>query len=507
MIAKDFRYILKRIIIGVGICIILSLFNNNVHAMEIDYEFTDTSTNKTYTFNYNLNDTYSNYLLLLRRLNNKYIYILYGCNISFNGITSTSMGNTLITAYTSQCNNRINVQRDFSNSDNPSYITTYPSGGSTYSFYKSTLENAIQNLNFYNSNIIIPVLLNHDIIDRNNASNVLITSNFVQDGNLYNPSSTINSLGEQLIYDDNNILTNVRFSPTFENFNTSKYNYQYKIGNNNWLNITSEDVSFNVNQNTTVYFRVVNKSDDSVVDSRTYTITQIGVYDSDTDTYKIKYSSENKSVGVQESSITGFVNQVSVSFEYFPKISNLKYQYQFVEDGNSLSTWEDMPNNDYERTYTTDVNGTLYNRILDENNNILYSSTFNVNSIGMVYTDSKNATFYQFLQKKIMNNNFGSKIQDIFFLYPEYLKLHFQALRDGYCSSYDLGVLFGHHLVMPCIDVEGLVGSNIYIFIDMIFSFVVIIGIINFVVDLYYSLVYFEGGKFERERNNMEGRK
>ena len=198
------------------------------------------------------------------------------------------------------------------------------------------------------------------------------------------------------------------------------------------------------------------------------------------------------------------IDIVTVDFEYFPKRSIYKYQYQFVESGQSLGNWLDLGENEYDKGYTTNVNGTMYNRILDSDNTVLYTSSFNVTSIGQLYLNentNNNNSFYNKLFSKI---NYGGSISDIFFLPVELIKVEEQAIREGFCTPVNLGRLFGHDLIMPCLDIESFVGSNIYYFIDMVFTISVIIGIVNFVVDCYNGAIFMEEG-FDKAYNKIEG--
>lgn len=515
MIKNDFRYITKRILIGVGICLCLSFINScNVKALEDTYYINKVlSENNTTTYDTDIPVSYS-------ELNNSFTfdtseysdfysqksgnlkcgYDLYNklLNGDFDGvknnydywfITANSFNNVYCRIFFF---NKDNVILRYTNeAQNSRWLNLYVKNGYYYQRSNSSYNN-ITNTNLStNTRYLLYDVVNNKVTsnysswDSGNLAVVLFSSEDALKNVFGNPTnSTIVDLGIQRNFDDNNILSSVSFSPTFNNFDTSKFIYQYKIGNYDWLTITSNDITFNVNQNTSVYFRILNKSDNTIVDSRVYTITQIGVYENNTNEYKVVYSSENKSVDSSSSSPSRTIDRVTINFEYFPKLSNLKYQYQYVEEDSSLSDWIDMPANDYERGYTTLINGTMYNRILDENDNVLYTSTFNVNSIGKLMIDD-NVSWYSSLFKKI---DYGSGIGSIFFL-PVRLIESIQSNFGQSCQSYNLGSLYGTDLILPCIDIKSYIGSSLYNTIDLIFMGFLVLSIIKFIISLYNRVV------------------
>lgn len=508
MIKNDFRYIIKRIIIGIGICLGLSFLTgctpvfaseivttksvynqNSKQLVDIELEIDKTSFDsfflddidefKSYCNSYSCSAVNS----LVNKLNNgdfnSYLsqydyYILndagdYNTNriIFFNS-------NDIHFMWSNSLSNQQNLYIYFTGG------VYYQSGGYTNISslgYEFRLTNGSLSRDIRNTNIFSGTIsnINKKYISSNDIKTLILGKSL---------TSTILDLGIQRNFDDNNILSSVSFSPTFDNFDTTNFTYQYKIGNNNWLTITSNDVTFNVNQNTSVYFRIINNSDNSVVDSRVYTITQIGFYETNPTDYKVVYTSENKSVDSSSSSPNRTIDRVTINFEYFPKISNLKYQYQYVEEGSSLSDWIDMPSDDYERGYTTLVNGSLYNRILDSDDNVLYTSTFNVNSIGKLMIDD-DVSWYSSLFKKI---DYGSGIGSIFFL-PVRLIESIQSNFSQSCTSYNLGSLFGTDLILPCIDIKSHIGSTLYNTIDLIFMGFIILSLIKFITSLYNRIV------------------
>lgn len=508
MIKKDFHYVLRRVLVYFAILFVFSFINScDVKAYDSsyykqlsNYGLTTISVNDSYTYQtsngfynityksdgiyinddnvYNSSDYLQYRFILISNGVNDYIFILkyaYACSSSLSIGNNVNFNN--YPAIFQYLNTMCTVNGKRLNYINGSYSST------------SSISNGLLIWQTANTSLFG---FNFTSYDQTNSKYFTSKKDSERD-NVPSLTSTINSLGVVRNKDEQeNVVVSYTFNPTFNNFDTTTYKYQYKIGNNNWLTLSSNDLSFNVNQNTTVYFRVVKLSDNSVVDSQSYTITNILKYnDNVNDNYNIKYSSENKSLQ-DESSINRTIDRVTVNFEYFPKQSNLKYQYQFVKSGDSLSTWTDMPSNDYERGYTVTDNGTMYNRILDSDDTVLFSSTFTVNSIGKLMFDS-DTTWYNSLFNKI---NYGSGIGTIFYL-P--LKI-VQTVHDSYsdrCDSVNLGSLLGTSLIIPCVDIESIIGSTIYNIIDIIFMGFIALAIIRFVVNVYNRIISlnFEGNE------------
>ena len=490
---RESKYLIRRILVGVGICLVLGFINScDVKAVDYGvylgrngfsnnyqdfYYNTDelkvvqhnfrNSTDYVYDWDMSVNYKYVVYNTYTSSSGQEHFY-----NLTFSDsplYLRNGSNNQIL-----QCSSLPCHMIRFDLNINPNQAST-----STYTY----TSNSTSMLTIANkggtSNIVVHT--NYDLYQGNNLYQSKNLDLIIQD-----PISTINSLGVVKNKDESeNVIVSYTFNPIFNNFDTSRFNYQYKIGDNNWLNITTNSSSFNVNQNTTVYFRVVKKSDNSVVDSQSFTISNILKYNESVNE-NYKYTSENRNVNDDESLPNKLVDNVSVTFEYFPKQSNLKYQYQYVEENNSLGTWVDMPSQDYERTYSVTVNGTMYNRILDSNNNVLYTSTFRVNSIGTAMINS-NLNWYNKLFGKV---NYGKGISSIFFLPVRLLEVYKTGLESGFCNEYSFGELWGHELIIPCINVRGLVGNNIYNFIDIIGVGCISLAIINFIVNIYNGIVF-----------------
>lgn len=60
------------------------------------------------------------------------------------------------------------------------------------------------------------------------------------------------------------------------------------------------------------------------------------------------------------------------------------------------------------------------------------------------------------------------------------------------CSSYSLGTLFGHELQLPCINLQNLLGGQLYSFLDVAMSIFMILNIILMCIDMFDRLTSFE---------------
>lgn len=501
MIKNDVRYIIRRVIIYFTIFFIFSMISScNVHALDLATDeplFVASNDNKMQAFydsnNNNLIFAYNRVQKRSLNLDSKpYLF----CRTD-NQLYCYALPNTFKIRYGYQNANSVTL-----------WETPYQNYGTMYMYGSSThgVTNEVNGSNpfFSTNNSVLNYftngtwLFNIDLLNYSN-NNLEFSQNLFLTQPIENP--TLNLIVNKTIND--NIVTNYNFELDYSVFDTDNFKYYYKIGDNQRLQVLENNVSFNVNQNSTIYFTIYNNNDELIY-SESFTITNLYQYDLDIDNYSVNYNYKNFSVDGNDSSLNKIIDRVTVDFEYFPKRSIYKYQYQFVESGQSLGNWLDLGENEYDKGYTTNVNGTMYNRILDSDNTVLYTSSFNVTSIGQLYLNentNNNNSFYNKLFSKI---NYGGSISDIFFLPVELIKVEEQAIREGFCTPVNLGRLFGHDLIMPCLDIESFVGSNIYYFIDMVFTISVIIGIVNFVVDCYNGAIFMEEG-FDKAYNKIEG--
>lgn len=64
----------------------------------------------------------------------------------------------------------------------------------------------------------------------------------------------------------------------------------------------------------------------------------------------------------------------------------------------------------------------------------------------------------------------------------------------GSCSSFNLGSLYNHDLVLPCINIESYLGSGIWTFIDLVFSAMFILIIRKKFIQIYENITNLRNG-------------
>lgn len=71
------------------------------------------------------------------------------------------------------------------------------------------------------------------------------------------------------------------------------------------------------------------------------------------------------------------------------------------------------------------------------------------------------------------------------------------AYVDGFsssCNSFDLGSLYGYNIVLPCINIEDYLGSNLWALIDIMFTIFLVYNIGLMCVSMYESITSLEDG-------------
>lgn len=71
-----------------------------------------------------------------------------------------------------------------------------------------------------------------------------------------------------------------------------------------------------------------------------------------------------------------------------------------------------------------------------------------------------------------------NKIRDLLMFPVRLLMLVGAHLSTNYCYNFNLGNLLGTNLILPCINLKNIIGSNLYDTIDVIFSIGIYIGLI-----------------------------
>ena len=542
---KESKYILRKIVIGVGIALCLAFLNGcKVKAFNID-------ANIPVTYNYNTNSFYdnnSNYNLITsitRHNANKISYIYsdndnnlivsnnectaifdltsYGANLSQVLIltnTVNSGANTYDGIYIIDDNyshgvfsknngNNISIEINYYNNTSDivalyKYLDSFgPSteGGGCYygqtgyglADYTSSdyREIPIQ----HNKTLDTVVLANGmPIFDYNNHSEIL--------KEIYVGSSSIPEFisFHQTTISNNNLIMGYNFSPEFSIFDTENYVYQYKFGENSttWLSLTENEQNIRINANGTIYIRIKDLANNNVIDSATFTISDIGqFYDSNID-YKITFSGDYRTqnyLNNNVSSSASIIQEYQIFVDYFPKSSILTYQYQYVLENNSIdnNNWQTLSSdNKGNFTYVATQNGVLYARILDNENNVLTTSTFTVNSIGKLAYDNNTQYYDSFFTRLGDKLNYGGPITTLFRIPVNFLSKFYEKASLNYCSPYRLSNLLGVDFYLPCIDFKQKFGATYYNLFDIMLCILFSLNLFKFIYKLYNKFVSME---------------
>lgn len=272
----------------------------------------------------------------------------------------------------------------------------------------------------------------------------------------------------------------------------SLYKYQYAIKDNindnlNWIdlynnNFLNNEFTYNTKKPIYFYFRILDKSNNDIIDSFTITVN----FDLISPEYNIIFNQDKFYTNG-----TNYIDRVGLSVTYKTSVDGLKYQYQYVNDGTSLSdnNWIETDGDIYQ---VYNVNGVMYARILDDNNNVLYSSTFTNTLIGTmdILENPNNFPIYNKVQK-ILNFNNGS-ISDLVLIPVKVLIFMSESLNNNVCNEYSFGSILGHELKLPCIDIKSYLGNTIYNFYDLVCSFFISLGIIKLLKNIYMRFMTLE---------------
>lgn len=270
------------------------------------------------------------------------------------------------------------------------------------------------------------------------------------------------------------------------------YKYQYEIKddiNNNlkWVdlynnNFINNQFSYVTKKPIYFYFRILDKSNNEVIDSINITVT----FNFVSPQYEIIFNQSKFYLNG-----TNYIDRVGISITYKTSVDGLKYQYQYVNDGNTIieNNWVDTESDIY-KVYN--VNGVLYARILDNNNNVLYNHSFTNTLIGTqdILENPTNFPLYNKVQS-ILNFNKGS-ISDLVLIPVKVLMFMTDSLNSNVCNEYSFGSLLGHELKLPCIDIKSYVGNTIYNFYDLVCSFFISLGIIKLLKNIYMRFMTLE---------------
>lgn len=537
MIKNDIRYIIKKILIGIGICIGLFYFKScNVHALTLTdrwYELRDVT-------NGSFNNSYFSYY----PLNTEHTYVINGVQyivkydssyITINGYSaSTNNGlcgnkqcqgyiiakdNVTDNVYFLVKTNNVNQLFEFASTNSqssfPITINRLATSGSGNSFvgggmivFDSSGQLISRDINYtndtYKNNCNINGYQYHCI--SNNSFDIYgsslrlsfknwtysYSSDFVTPVIVPPNNPEIVSLNARLNKTDSDMLVSVSFFPEFSFIDTDNYNYYAWFEGEKKFLLTENNINFNTQQNTIFYVEITDK-EGNTIDTQTYSVTSIGlIYNGDYDIQFVTTELTNSDTTNDSDLVIDEINRIDIDITYIPKWVNYKYQYQWVNQNDSLTNnWVTINNNSDKNnyTYTTRVNGTLHTRILDINNNVLKSSSYTITRIGQLKTYDKNSGRIFNMFNNLNNDiNFGGPISNLIILPVNVLETILQA-GGSLCSPYYLGTIGGHPLTLTCVNPEDYLGSSLWSLIDIIVSGCLIYSIAKWLTSLYWNFV------------------
>lgn len=529
MIMRDFRYVIKKILIGFGILVLFSLFKScNVYAL--DYKYDGLSLIDQQTFNtqpsHNDGDTYeinacgSSYIIkyyiennlkkisindreLVTYVNNNNVFnidLVYGCWENTNQFVVYYAYNTsnatFYRYYGMLLNDTLNdypikinglflepgtysgtvkrVRTIFVNGEYDSYNDVQVSNGQLLYGYNFDLYGSTANFRFKYNNTYKSGYYKFDYVD------IL-------------PSEIINLHYTPVTEDDDfgTLFIKAEFRPEFSNFDLEHYNYYYFVDDSPHLSIIQNQQLITIAGNSDLYI-VISDKNNNVVDSETVSISDIGEYLSFNDNF-IKYVyvlSTNDNSDEQNKRYTS--EGVSQVFGIFD-LDKYEYYYKFVPKNSNEEDFQylSIEENYFSKNFTS--NGRIYTKVVKKNTDtILVSSTFDITEIGnesSLITESLSGGSAGKLFNTLNNViDFGGPISQIVLIPSQFISKIIVS-SNQVCRPISLGSFRGKNLSLPCIDIESHIGSNLWNTIDLLMVVSMIIGISIYFRNLYTDLV------------------
>ena len=160
-----------------------------------------------------------------------------------------------------------------------------------------------------------------------------------------------------------------------------------------------------------------------------------------------------------------------------------------------------VPTNEDIDIYDTsiDVSGIINaqnvtNQAINNTTNAVNNNTNAINNVNSSLTDETSPDANNDLFSGITTDDeSNSPISDLILLPLTLLNAYVEGFSST-CNSFDLGTLYGHNLVLPCINVDDYLGSNLWGLIDVICSIFLIYNVGMMCVSMYESITSLEDG-------------
>lgn len=452
---KDIKYVIKRILIGVGIALILSFFRYgfilNTHAKEISSVWAPFSSTNTFGLN-NMTEqvsvglntgNWANWGFGKLRFNFTLIKVSGSAtaplvvpqNVVVNNIlcdiSSTSTSNSTFTgqSYTATCSMNMG-----SNGLNSLVFFFTPNQQNEQSGYRLTVGNMFtfetdQNLNF-------------DTSGTTNAINNQITNDNTNTQNIINNQ---NSNKQDVINNQNQNTQNIINN---QNSNTDKEIESQKACNfidkneividNKYLNSSGEEINIGT-------FGITD-----YIPISSSTIENLELYEQNWQIYSCFYNANKEKIScfLNQRMTTTIPNNASYIRLSISKELN-KPQFKLCTNGNQaiVNSQENINN-----TLNDDTGGEVSSSFFDD---------FNVDS--------------------------NSPVSDLLTMPITLLQAYIDGF-SGTCRDINLGRLYGHNLIMPCINPGSYLGTELWSLIDSLFTIFMIYNIAMLCITIYEGI-------------------
>lgn len=451
---KDLHYIIKRILIGVGIALVLAFLKGgvilNAKAMTVNSQNLGA---QTWSVNASTNYWYVN-----KSFNN--IWYNWGPGYVYFNIAISKQNTSSVAPL-------VSPKSIVLSSSSESYACSFDSSSVNNSTYINQHYSVTCPVNFSNNTGL--TLLTVNLLPNNNTP--LDTYEIYFDGYMtfVNDSSSVN-------VNVDNSGSNSNRDQNFGNLINDNRSNTQSINNNNDAN--TQDIIDNQNSNTQQQIE-----SQKVCTPKSITLEN-GSLDGSTGSNIVlnnrKRSDYMSVLPNKEYKVSSSSNVGVFVFEYDLNHSFVRFY---------PAQWANVP-----YTFTTGNNAKYVRFVFNSNsvNNPVFTGCFNGNQsivdsqqeINNTLNDSTTSnpdSDLNTMSSKVASNNSITQLLTL----PITLFQNVLNNINGTCSSYSLGALYGHNLSLPCINLESILGSTLWGVIDILISGLFILSFRKKMVDIF----------------------
>lgn len=423
-----------------------SFYNNsytdNVNAFDFycDYDFKrdEELTGRSITWDFSnvksWNQIYANFDIV--NYNNSNIYleknIDYFSTPSKPTISITKESETTVTVEDETFISSVTLNIEFSNIDNDKYLYMYKYGSSNdWSTISLTQSNSFNKTFNTNNTLYVQILdkTTHDIVTSATFTINQINYNFEPYVDVTEKIPTACSF-----YKNGRSYTICKdINLSAKNLEDGNYISSYSYDKINWTNFVNTTIS--MNENKTIYFKIYNYLTNEVSYTSSYTVSNIDTDISELGVFNTYSSSYDKNTSL----ITAYINIYNL---LDPVQDNYKIYYSFNSTSFNDITLLLSNKTNYYQYEINNINEdtTIYFKITDLNDNILYTSTYSIN--------------YQIEANE--NSNFFSSFRTKFHGLSDIITTPLYAIKKintGVCSPLEIPIPFTNkNISLPCMN-------------------------------------------------------